>query len=589
MKIKKLLTGVLAAAAACAACTAVCAQPQLSAQVAADGTATVSVVTDSAGQQTYMLYILEPGCSEENFNDTAAQELIGMYKIEQLIHGQQVNDTYTAYEYVFSVKDTDAPGLYTVIAAGADFDAALDSRRAFFVVASDAEAAALSAANSAAAGTAESVLTAYQDTVWRVNFDNAAYRTHKNAVLENFAAMAGGFACGGDVQAAFETACILTELRYAERDAVYPLLNEYEYALDVEYCADIRSEDADFLNAFLYLRSDLAVTPLRTAEELSVFLRHAEALAAVNRSERTGVVDAIRTYNDVFGIDFSGDLHGISDYDLAKEIVVTGGNDYQSIAAVVSAVETAAETLQDSGSGGSSGSGGRDSGGGGGGYFGGQTTASGVPITSGVTPEMMNTISPSDDAQWFTDLAASSWAEPYIDYLSFNGIMVGDGDGRFRPEADITREEFIKVLVSALRLDEAEDTDAAEAAPSFSDVAEDAWYVSYISVAAQLGITTGIDANTFGIGESITRQDAATLIVRAKDYLRQEFAGIGDTPAEFTDGDSIADYAAEAVQELQKAEIINGYEDGAFRPENPITRAETAKVIYCMLEKLSML
>ena len=49
MKIKKLLTGVLAAAAACAACTAVCAQPQLSAQVAADGTATVSVVTDSAG------------------------------------------------------------------------------------------------------------------------------------------------------------------------------------------------------------------------------------------------------------------------------------------------------------------------------------------------------------------------------------------------------------------------------------------------------------------------------------------------------------------------------------------------------------
>ena len=142
----------MAAAAACAACTAVCAQPQLSAQVAADGTATVSVVTDSAGQQTYMLYILEPGCSEENFNDTAAQELIGMYKIEQLTQGQQVNDTYTAYEYVFSVKDTDAPGLYTVIAAGADFDAALDSRRAFFVVASDAEAAALSAANSAAAG-----------------------------------------------------------------------------------------------------------------------------------------------------------------------------------------------------------------------------------------------------------------------------------------------------------------------------------------------------------------------------------------------------------------------------------------------------
>ena len=48
----------------------------------------------------------------------------------------------------------------------------------------------------------------------------------------------------------------------------------------------------------------------------------------------------------------------------------------------------------------------------------------------------------------------------------------------------------------------------------------------------------------------------------------------------FTDQDSIADYARIAVDMLARAQIFNGFEDGSFRPQARITRAEVAKVIY---------
>ena len=54
----------------------------------------------------------------------------------------------------------------------------------------------------------------------------------------------------------------------------------------------------------------------------------------------------------------------------------------------------------------------------------------------------------------------------------------------------------------------------------------------------------------------------------------------------FTDAEDIADYAKEPINILYRLEIVNGYEDGSFKPNAPITRAEAAKMIYTALEKL---
>ena len=51
---------------------------------------------------------------------------------------------------------------------------------------------------------------------------------------------------------------------------------------------------------------------------------------------------------------------------------------------------------------------------------------------------------------------------------------------------------------------------------------------------------------------------------------------------EFTDRDQIADYAKQAVEQMQKMGIVNGYSDGSFNPQGTATRAEAAKIIYLL-------
>lgn len=103
---------------------------------------------------------------------------------------------------------------------------------------------------------------------------------------------------------------------------------------------------------------------------------------------------------------------------------------------------------------------------------------------------------------------------------------------------------------------------------------------SYIKTAYALGIVNGVSENSFGIGAYISRQDMAVMITRAKNI---ELAD--NTPDNtFTDADTIAEYARTSVDYLQNAGVINGYDDGSFRPSGNVTRAETAKVLYGLLK-----
>jgi len=59
----------------------------------------------------------------------------------------------------------------------------------------------------------------------------------------------------------------------------------------------------------------------------------------------------------------------------------------------------------------------------------------------------------------------------------------------------------------------------------------------------------------------------------------------GTTQLAFKDADAVSDYATEAVGILLNAKIINGFTDGTFKPNNSITRAETAKIVYSVITK----
>ncbi len=168
----------------------------------------------------------------------------------------------------------------------------------------------------------------------------------------------------------------------------------------------------------------------------------------------------------------------------------------------------------------------------------------------------------------YNDIDGYDWAKESIIGLTNAGIVNGMGDGGFNPAGNVTREQFCKMVVQMYGLD------ASETSSYFDDVDVNAWYAPYVTAAVNAGFVQGQSDDYFGIGESIMRQDMATILYRAINMTSDK------AEINFTDNDNIAEYAKDAVAELVGLGIMNGYEDGSFKPRGSATRAEAAKVIW---------
>ncbi len=109
----------------------------------------------------------------------------------------------------------------------------------------------------------------------------------------------------------------------------------------------------------------------------------------------------------------------------------------------------------------------------------------------------------------FSDVKDDSWYAEAVAFCKNKGLMDGTSSSTFSPSAPITREMFATILY---RLAGSPSTTAST---SFTDVKnESAYYYQAISWANQSGITKGMSSNTFGIGQSITVQDAVAMLQR---------------------------------------------------------------------------
>lgn len=168
----------------------------------------------------------------------------------------------------------------------------------------------------------------------------------------------------------------------------------------------------------------------------------------------------------------------------------------------------------------------------------------------------------------FSDIENVKWAHEAITALTEKGCISGVGDGKFSPNTYVKREEFLKILLSALELVK------ADAECSFDDIDQNGWYYTYVASAYEQNIISGIGDGMFGIGNYITRQDAAVMICRAAKYHLKSGNNV------FTDDIDISDYAKDAVYTLNQMKIINGADNNNFLPLANATRAEAAKMIY---------
>lgn len=207
------------------------------------------------------------------------------------------------------------------------------------------------------------------------------------------------------------------------------------------------------------------------------------------------------------------------------------------------------------------------SGGGSGGSSGGSKGAPSYMVTSpAVSQSGVNGNVVADE------MAQYAWAKEAVNALKAMGAVNGYENGQFAPAAEITREEFLKILLVSLKMYE------AGANCSYSDVPADNWAYPYIACATQKGIVNGMGDGRFGYGQKITRQDMAVMVYRAIQMANVELEAY--TEKTFTDFAKISDYAKDSVKILGNSGVINGYEDGSFRPFNNVIRAEAAVMIY---------
>jgi spore germination protein len=168
----------------------------------------------------------------------------------------------------------------------------------------------------------------------------------------------------------------------------------------------------------------------------------------------------------------------------------------------------------------------------------------------------------------FDDIAGSYAKEQILDLYS-HGIVSGMGNNQFEPTKNVTRAEFITMLDQTAHLQP-----LIHSTPAFSDVPSYLWSFGWIQSGVSLDLIKGKSETTFEPESPISRQEAATLFIRA---LEPDKAGT-EADSGFIDDQDIAPWASAYVKEAQTEGYMSGYQ-GYFRPNDPMTREEAAIVL----------
>ncbi len=184
------------------------------------------------------------------------------------------------------------------------------------------------------------------------------------------------------------------------------------------------------------------------------------------------------------------------------------------------------------------------------------------------------------DVPQFTDVAEEAWYHDYVYDLVYRGVVNGMTATTYEPEGKLTRAQFVKLLACSLA--DAETLKTYEGKHPFKD-SEGHWAEAYIAWAKDKGIVEGVSATEFDPEAPITREQMATIFGRYALKQGIELPKSDNAAGSFPDADKISEYAREFVELMRIAGILNGYEDGTFRPQGNATRAEAAKLFSLFL------
>lgn len=164
---------------------------------------------------------------------------------------------------------------------------------------------------------------------------------------------------------------------------------------------------------------------------------------------------------------------------------------------------------------------------------------------------------------------SGNWAEFYILRLVIRGIV--DNVAFYRPDAHLSRAEFLKIVINS----------TGWQVPStglnipFDDVSLNTWYAPYVSLALSKGMIAG-NRVSFNPNDSITRAEATKILMTALGVTV-----IAPRTVSFVDLDMNSDLT-KYIEAAKYLKILSGqviFGQSVFRPNDPITRSEIAKIV----------
>jgi len=170
-----------------------------------------------------------------------------------------------------------------------------------------------------------------------------------------------------------------------------------------------------------------------------------------------------------------------------------------------------------------------------------------------------------------TALAATDtnghWAESTINKWTASGYISGYPDGTFKPNNAISRAEFVTLANKAFSYN-------VPTSISFKDLEPSHWAYSEIQKGVSAGYIKGDAAGTFRPGAAVTRQEAAVMMAQIKQLQQNTNSALS-----YTDYNYIANWAKPYVGAVSNVKIMQGFPNGAFRPQTSMTRAEAVTAL----------
>lgn len=156
-------------------------------------------------------------------------------------------------------------------------------------------------------------------------------------------------------------------------------------------------------------------------------------------------------------------------------------------------------------------------------------------------------------------------------------VLEGYPDGKFRPENQVSRAEFATIIVKASGL-QAKKVNYS----SFSDVKPTDWYSPFIEAVKDYmtGYRTADGSYIFNPTAPALREDITVALVKLKGYDVSRLANRSIIEAMFKDYAGISEAAKDYVAVAVENGLVSGYQDETFRPQDSITRAEAATLLW---------